>query len=221
MLSFIQTHAVRRMHPILVPILATLMFAFAAQAHAQSAYDLTPLAPQVRDAAVQARAMEAAATDAAARARAAAAQARASGVQHPQNGYGVDSGRQNDDFAGDVYEGAWSNGEYSGYGVYSYAINRNNPEDYSAALRYEGQYVNSIGNGLAIYYWRSGSRYAGQYVDGRRDGYGVYYLRDGTRFEGHYAHGSRNGYGVLWDVQGHLDQQGFWEDGKLATPASQ
>lgn len=133
------------------------------------------------------------------------------------NGYGVvtvGAGSK----VGDRYAGYWRGGVLSGPGVHIYAQNQNNPNDNWSVLRYEGEFVNDVKNGVGVYYWRDGYRHAGGFRDGVKSGPGVYRFADGRRYEGGFAIDRRDGYGVEWDPQGRVIRQGVWRDDALASP---
>jgi hypothetical protein len=197
-------------------------------------FDLAQLHSQVRAAVESARDAESRALAVAQRARDAAAQAEDAarraragetgyraydssteqryegGWSNGRSGYGVmflHAGR----FAGDRYAGQYRGGVLGGVGVYSYAINTNNPYE-DGTLRYEGEYLNDRRNGLGVMHFR----------DGRRDA--VSRFADGSRYEGEHRNGLNHGYGVHWDAQGRVMQAGIWTAGEnytqVTTPLS-
>ena len=211
-------------------------------------YDLNALNPQVRAAVEQARRAEVLANAAAERARdaAQAAQDSAQRARNGEAGYraetltwgspartgryetGFSGGARNGyglltviagPYIGDVYAGRFSNSQYAGPGVYTYAQNPNNTGGW---LSYEGEWSNDAPNGVGVYTWRNGMRYVGGWRSSsqwQRSGPGVLYWPDGRRHEGEWSN-TRNGYGVEWDGQGHVSQQGIYTNDVLTTPLS-
>lgn len=206
-------------------------------ANAQNAYDLEQLHPQVRAAAIAARAAEQEAQLAANRARDAATEAEdaAQRARSGEDGYGVDAYEGDDQqrhyegqwgshgaqglgvltfgagpFKGDRYAGGFSCRHKHGVGVYRYAP----MESDQAESRYEGGYDNGRRMGWAVYYTRAGARYVGEFDD-EMHGAGVHYSTNGWRYEGQFANSRPNGFGVLWDAQGRVLRAGVFRDARL------
>jgi hypothetical protein len=118
-------------------------------------------------------------------------------------------------FVNDSYSGEWSGGFYNGVGVYSHAVNTNNP---SGALRYEGEMVRDKKSGFGVFIWSSGFRYSGGWREEAMAGSGVYRFADGGRYEGEWSQSLRNGYGVQWTVDGRAAEAGVWANGVLVQP---
>ena len=201
-------------------------------------YNLTQLAPQVRQAVetahqVQATALSraAAARNTAVRADAVAAAARsgsagtqiltaADGARYESqvsagapNGLGlkVSGGAAK----GDRYRGEMRSGLGVGLGVYDFSDNPNNAQ--SSALRYEGEHANDQANGLGMTYWKNGDTFAGQETAGGA-GRGVMTFANGQRYEGEMVNGKRNGFGVVWSADGQVVMAGRFENGALVEP---
>eukprot|EP00252_Welwitschia_mirabilis_P020641 TRINITY_DN5097_c0_g1_i1.p1 TRINITY_DN5097_c0_g1~~TRINITY_DN5097_c0_g1_i1.p1 ORF type:complete len:483 (-),score=59.70 TRINITY_DN5097_c0_g1_i1:611-2059(-) len=87
---------------------------------------------------------------------------------------------------GDVYEGEFHQGKFSGSGVYYYYVNG----------RYEGDWVDGKYDGYGVETWARGSRYRGQYRQGLRHGYGVYRFYTGDVYAGEWTNGQSHGCGV-------------------------
>jgi hypothetical protein len=87
---------------------------------------------------------------------------------------------------GDVYEGEFYRGKFSGSGVYYF---------YKSG-RYEGDWVDGKYDGCGVETWARGSRYRGQYRQGMREGYGVYRFYTGDVYSGHWSNGQSNGCGM-------------------------
>jgi hypothetical protein len=211
-----------------------------------AAYDLAQLNPQVANAVQRARQEEALADAAASRARDAAQQAEAAAqaARNHQAGYHVfdvphddqhrhyEGGWSNGkpdgygaltfstgDQAGDFYEGQWRNGNPLGAGVNTFAINNDNPNstDDPPRLRSDGE-EHEDGTAIGDMYWRDGAHYSGDWRGGDMSDAGVLYEPNGRRYEGEWANSQPDRYGVLWDAQGHVIQQGVWNNGALTVP---
>ncbi|KAI5063167.1 hypothetical protein GOP47_0021714 [Adiantum capillus-veneris] len=87
---------------------------------------------------------------------------------------------------GDVYEGEFHQGRYSGSGVYYFYMSG----------RYEGDWVDGKYDGFGVETWTRGSRYRGQYRRGLREGYGVYRFYTGDVYSGEWLNGQSHGCGV-------------------------
>ena len=87
---------------------------------------------------------------------------------------------------GDVYEGEFYRGKFSGSGVYYF---------YKSG-RYEGDWVDGKYDGYGVETWAKGSRYRGQYRQGMREGYGIYRFYTGDVYSGHWSNGQSNGCGM-------------------------
>jgi hypothetical protein len=87
---------------------------------------------------------------------------------------------------GDVYEGEFRRGKFSGSGVYYF---------YKSG-RYEGGWVDGKYDGHGVETWARGSRYRGQYRQGMRAGYGIYRFYTGDVYSGHWLNGQSHGCGV-------------------------
>lgn len=87
---------------------------------------------------------------------------------------------------GDVYEGEFYQGRYSGSGVYYFYMSG----------RYEGDWVDGKYDGYGVETWSRGSRYRGQYRQGLREGYGVYRFYTGDVYSGEWSNGQSHGCGV-------------------------
>lgn len=65
---------------------------------------------------------------------------------------------------GDIYDGGWKNGIFSGHGIMKY---RNGDI-------YDGEWENGERNGEGEYTWKNGGVYIGKYKNGLREGYGEF-----------------------------------------------
>eukprot|EP00250_Pteridium_aquilinum_P020751 c24930_g1_i1 orf=735-2099(-) len=87
---------------------------------------------------------------------------------------------------GDVYEGEFHQGRYSGSGVYCFYLSG----------RYEGDWVDGKFDGYGVETWARGSRYRGQYRFGLREGYGIYRFYTGDVYSGEWSKGQSHGCGI-------------------------
>ena len=104
------------------------------------------------------------------------------------------------------YEGGWSNGYRSGFGVYEYA---------NGGI-YSGNFKNGERNELGSYKFKNGDEYLGEWVNGKREGVAVILLSNGSKFIGEYRSDLRNGEGILYDSYGKVVNEGIWLDGKFS-----
>ncbi|MEQ1618092.1 MAG: hypothetical protein ABL883_07080 [Terricaulis sp.] len=187
----------------------------AAPAAAVEPYATYALNPEVANAVEQARAARSSAESASAEAEQAADYARNYGSASPYSGYGYFA--LSGEHEGDRFAGVFENGNRNGPGVYDWAVNSNNPDSASGALRFAGRFVDGAFSGSGVYTWRNGNQHFGAWSGGQRSGYGVYTRADGTRYEGQWSNGKRHGYGVEWDAYGNVNSSGYWSEGVLAS----
>lgn len=109
--------------------------------------------------------------------------------------------------SGDVYEGAWVNGEMEGEGTMKFA----NSNDGS----YVGTWANGKFEGKGVLTMASGNRYEGDFKNGKQDGYGILVYARGNRkkFEGGWEEGVRSGHGTMTYANGE-EEEGDYVDGK-------
>ena len=104
---------------------------------------------------------------------------------------------------GSRYEGNWSNGKCSGFGI----------ESFPNGSRYEGHFVDNNYNGKGIGFLANGDRYEGNYVDGYRSGYGTLFYKDGIKYEGNWSQSKCNGFGIQTWPKGDR-YEGNWLNNK-------
>jgi hypothetical protein len=68
--------------------------------------------------------------------------------------------------SGNIYEGRFVKGKYSGFGVYSVAKGN------QGKWRFEGEFKNGLRNGLGTLYYPNGSKYIGEYKNNQKNGNG-------------------------------------------------
>lgn len=107
---------------------------------------------------------------------------------------------------GDVYEGNFSNSEFSGAGVYKYSngdVFEGNYENeqknghgvmtYANGNSYEGEYKNDVRSGKGVFIWASGAKYTGSFADDLKNGSGIMVYENGDIFEGTFKNDMRDG----------------------------
>ncbi|CAI9781636.1 unnamed protein product [Fraxinus pennsylvanica] len=87
---------------------------------------------------------------------------------------------------GDVYEGEFREGKWSGSGVYYYFMSG----------RYEGDWLDGKYDGYGVETWARGSWYRGQYKQGFRHGFGVFRFFTGDVYAGEWSNGQSHGCGI-------------------------
>ncbi|KAI5073054.1 hypothetical protein GOP47_0011067 [Adiantum capillus-veneris] len=93
---------------------------------------------------------------------------------------------------GDVYEGEFHQGRFSGSGVYTFNLSG----------KYEGDWVDGKFDGYGFETWARGSCYRGHYRYGLREGYGVYRFFTGDVYSGEWSKGQSHGRGIQTCVDG-------------------
>jgi hypothetical protein len=104
-------------------------------------------------------------------------------------------------------------------------------------IRYLGEVKNNKANGGGIGVWDTGSVYTGDWKDNKRHGQGVFEWADGQKYEGNFDNDIRTGYGkyfwpsgekyvgefennringegILYDLDGKIEYEGVWKNGK-------
>ena len=117
------------------------------------------------------------------------------------HGYGI----RND--TGDTYVGQFRNGDFSGYGIYTF-------REAASTLHYRGRWWRDVKQGHGIITWKSGSVLAAQFSEHDIHGYAVLTRGDGVVYEGRYEDNVRWGQGVEWSPEG-VPRFGRWEDQEL------
>jgi hypothetical protein len=93
-----------------------------------------------------------------------------------------------------MYEGTWSNGKESGYGMLT---------DRHDTLVYEGEFAEGKIHGRGLFSFSDGSRYDGEFREGKRWGLGLYTSKEGEK-------------GMLYNGEWRdniCSGKGFWRDG--------
>ena len=125
--------------------------------------------------------------------------------------YFYNYGSENSTFFGEYKENV-----PNGYGIYSrkgYKLEgnnwlKNNLNDIGVAVWdegeiYEGEFINSVKEGVGFYRWADGTTYMGQFQKNKITGYGRMNFSNGNVYEGEFNEGYLSGWGKF-----------IWEDGK-------
>ncbi|CAM9134686.1 unnamed protein product [Ascophyllum nodosum] len=97
------------------------------------------------------------------------------------------------------YDGAWENGNMSGFGVYRF----------TDGFTFEGMMRNNWPFGEGIAHYANGGCYAGRWLDGKYEGHGRLTSPTGTVYEGNWHEGRRSGEGNLKFKSGSTYEGGF------------
>jgi hypothetical protein len=95
-------------------------------------------------------------------------------------------GRPSDAAKFDCYEGEWSDGIISGYGICRW----------SCGIQYQGQYRDNDRHGYGVQTWPSGAHYEGERKSGQRHGYGVHTWANGNQYLGEWKDNKMHGHGI-------------------------
>jgi hypothetical protein len=85
------------------------------------------------------------------------------------------------------YRGQSNQGDFDGYGHYTY----------SDGSEYEGSWSDGVRSGTGAFVWPNGEKYTGAWSDHKRNGRGKYEWPDGRSFEGDYVSDLRTGHGLM------------------------
>lgn len=131
---------------------------------------------------------------------------------------------------GDVYTGAFFNGNRHGHGTLQFSDGSEYVgewecnEQHGVGTRrwnngdcYTGQYCRGKRTGEGRFYFANGDLYTGQWEDGVMEGFGRYYYSNGQRFEGQFSKGIRRGKGKLQRTDGSLDIGVYCDDRRCGT----
>ncbi len=108
------------------------------------------------------------------------------------------------DEAGERYEGEFSDGDGTGYGVAYW------PD----GSRYEGEFTESTGENFGVWIGPDGSRLAGQWLSDVFHGFGTGESANGGRQIGVWRDGEPHGYGTYTHADDR-DDRGLWQAGEL------
>ena len=79
---------------------------------------------------------------------------------------------------------------------------------------YEGNWKNSMKNGIGIEYYEDNSEYKGTFLNGKKDGIGFYKWVDGSSYEGEWKENKLNGYGIYTFKDGSI-YKGEWKGNRM------
>ena len=113
------------------------------------------------------------------------------------------------EWAGDIYQGEYLNGQASGQGTY---IWKNGD-------KYVGEWKSDIRNGKGTFTYgpksdRAGTIYIGDFKNGRANGKGKAIALDGSVYEGEVKDSERSGQGTFISAEGVV-QHGIWKNDKF------
>lgn len=137
------------------------------------------------------------------------------------NGNGIYKGPDNKK----TFEGNWSEGLPSGYGVeidqdhYTYegefregTRHGKGKLKYKNKGEYEGEFDSNHMEGIGIFTWENGKKYAGSWFRSKMEGKGTMKWPDGRMYTGEYSNGKKNGCGTFFFSDGRK-YVGVWTDG--------
>ena len=136
---------------------------------------------------------------------------------------------------GNSYEGQFVNNDFHGFGVFRFATGDSiriegewldgdlieGRQYFRDGAFYNGQYKNSLRNGVGNYRYSDGSTFSGEFKDGDINGKGTITFADGERYVGEsrtFDDGVRpNGLGV-WYYSDGTKEEGMWIRGEFSYP---
>jgi len=139
-------------------------------------------------------------------------------INNKEEGYGVAVWKK-----GDIYNGTWKDGTYSGLGTFSWAtgdiytgdFNMNGSRTgygvytFTDGTIYEGEFSNGYFDGTGTMTWTDGGVYRGDFVKDERTGNGWYKFPSGKIYEGEFSEGRLNGTGIMFYVDGDVYEGDF------------
>ena len=129
-----------------------------------------------------------------------------------------------DYFYGASYKGMWSDGKWSGEGIYVYRSDSvfatwaegkvNGDVIYKTNdLFFEGTFIDNIPTGVGILATSDGTYYSGTWIDGKMCGDGDIFFANGDKYSGEWENNQFNGYGEYRYSQTNASYTGDWKDG--------
>lgn len=79
---------------------------------------------------------------------------------------------------------------------------------------YTGDWKDNKRHGQGVFEWADGQKYEGNFENDIRTGYGKYYWPSGEKYIGEFENNQINGEGVLYDLDGKIEYEGAWKNGK-------
>jgi hypothetical protein len=104
------------------------------------------------------------------------------------------------------YEGQFLNGQFYGFGTYTYG-----PESISPGEKYEGFFKNGKRSGKGILIHGSDQVLDGYFMNNQANGYGEAKFGNGDIYKGEFKNGKKHGYGTYKFASGEIDK-GFYKN---------
>ena len=99
---------------------------------------------------------------------------------------GKKTGKGKFEFDGNIYEGDFLDGQFSGFGTYYFA---------DSGKQYTGQFSKNNIIGVGTMTWPDGSQYKGDFVNGKMEGKGVKNWPNGNYYDGQFKNNLQHGSG--------------------------
>ena len=103
---------------------------------------------------------------------------------------------------GDIYEGEFSQGDFKGYGIMKWSIDK-------ILITYEGEFSRKCLNNYGKLICNNGEQYEGNFKDNLFNGKGKFTFVDGSTYEGDFEYGKRNGKGI-YIKKDDFSYEGSW-----------
>lgn len=126
---------------------------------------------------------------------------------------------------GDKYKGAFVNGLFHGWGVYTYNSGDRYEGEFQSDMKsgngtmffangdkYTGEFKSDTMNGQGTFYFNNGERYTGEFLSNRMTGKGTRFYNSGHKYEGDFKNDLRHGNGVLTFQNGDVYKGEFSDD---------
>lgn len=79
---------------------------------------------------------------------------------------------------------------------------------------YKGDWKNNKRHGQGIFEWVDGQKYEGNFENDIRTGKGTYFWPSGDKYVGEFENNRINGQGTLYNLDGEIEYEGEWKNGK-------
>ncbi len=116
----------------------------------------------------------------------------------------------NDANKGDVYEGEFKDGLYSGQGTYTFV----------KGTKYVGEYKDGKRNGQGTATFADGGKYVGEWKDEQYNGQGTFTFADGRKYVGEWKDDQYNGQGTYTNPYGQI-QEGIWAHNRFVRGSNE
>jgi tetratricopeptide (TPR) repeat protein len=90
-------------------------------------------------------------------------------------------------------------------------------ETWPYGAKYVGQFKDDKFHGQGTYTYPDGRKYVGQIKDDKANGQGTFIWSDGAKYVGQWKDNYEHGQGIIYDANGMIEEQGYWENGKLIS----